>query len=77
MFKTRSIGFGLVVVLGILIAKPTFAEEACQHALADIDRATATLTDLQHLRDEIQHRQDTLRSQSGAVADTDTFKCPS
>lgn len=74
MFKTRTIGFGLVVALGLLLARPAPADEACQRALADIDRATATLNDLQHLRDEINQRQQTLRSQSGAVADT--MKCP-
>ena len=68
MFKTRKTGFGLALVCGLMLAAPVMADEACQRSLADIDKASATLTSLRQLLDQIGQK-------SVAVADA-PLKCP-
>jgi formate dehydrogenase maturation protein FdhE len=68
MVKTRRVGLGLAAVLGIMIATPVSADEACQRALATINRAQATLTQIAQLIDGIKAHQ---------TADADQpYKCP-
>jgi hypothetical protein len=70
MFKTRKIGLGLAVALGLMVTAPVMADEACQKTLATIGQATATLDRLSQLVDQItQH--------ASAVASADApLKCP-
>ena len=70
MFKTRKLGFGLIVALGLLTAIPVSADEACQQTLGNIDKAMTTLTSLQQLLDQIDHR-----AVAAAAVDA-PFKCP-
>ncbi|HLK60148.1 MAG TPA: hypothetical protein VKU00_26540 [Chthonomonadaceae bacterium] len=74
MFKSRKIGFSLAVVLGLMMTAPVMADEACNQAVNNINKATATLTSLQQLRDQISQRQTALAS-GGASADA-PYKCP-
>lgn len=71
MSKTRIIGFGLTIALGLMITAPIKADEACQKALADIDRSMETLNKLQALFDRINQKYTT------TTADADApLKCP-
>src|SRR5579862_2438672 len=70
MFKTRKIGFSLVVTLGLMVTAPVMADQACQKTLASIDKATGTVTRSQEFFDRLSQRQ-------ASVASADApLKCP-
>jgi hypothetical protein len=73
MINTRTLGFGLALALGLLVAKPVHSDEACTKTVADIGKATATLNELQKLRDTIAMRQ--ASGEGGGVAVAVTVKC--
>ena len=75
MFQSRKIGFSLAVVLGLMMTAPVMADEACNQAINHINQATATLSSLQELRDQINQRQTSLASTGGAEA-SEPYKCP-
>jgi len=70
MFMTHKISLGLAVAFGLMVTAPVMADEACQRTLATVDKATATLTSIVQLIDQIQQNHP-------AVASTDQpLKCP-
>jgi hypothetical protein len=70
MVKNRRIGFVMAVTLGLMMTAPVMADEACQKTLVSVDKATATLTQIQQLFDRISQRQ-------ASVASADApLKCP-
>ena|SRR5947209_3613343 len=73
MSKTLKMGFGLAVALGFLATSPVMADDACQQALATIDRAQATLTSIQQLIDSINARHATAVASATAG---EPLKCP-
>jgi hypothetical protein len=75
MINTRTLGFGLAVAIGLLVAKPAPADEACQKTLADINAATATLNQLQALHATILAYQASVASGGGGTAVAATVKC--
>ena len=75
MINSRTLGFGLALALGLLVAKPVHSDEACQRTVADIGKATATLNELQKLREDISKYQASVGSGSGGVAVAVTVKC--
>src|ERR1041385_6426747 len=75
MLKTRKFGFGLALALGLMVTAPVMADEACQKFIADVDKATATVNQLQKLRDDIAKYQADAAGSSGEVAG-EPYKCP-
>jgi hypothetical protein len=75
MINSRTLGFGLALALGLLVAKPVHSDEACMKTVADIGKAQATLTELQNLRDNIYKRQASAGSAEGGTAIAVTVKC--
>lgn len=75
MVNKRAFGFGLALALGLLMAKPAPADEACQKTIRDIAKATATLNDLQKLRASIATYQASIASSGGEVADAGPASC--
>ncbi len=74
MINSRTLGFGLALALGLLVAKPVFSDEACMKTVSDIGKAQATLTELTKLRDDISKRQASAGSEGGAAIAV-TIKC--
>jgi hypothetical protein len=75
MFKRRKIGFGLAVALGLMTA-PVMADEACQKAMTSINKATATLTSMQQLFDQIKQRQANSEGAVASASSDEPLKCP-
>ncbi len=73
MLNLRTLGVGAALALGLLLAKPAPADEACQKTLTDIGAATNTLNQLQSLRDSITKYQASVSNGTGG----DTASAPS
>ena len=70
MFRTRKIGIGLAMTLGLMMTAPVMADESTQKALTTIDKATATLNALQQLFSQIN------QGQVAQVNVVQPLKCP-
>jgi hypothetical protein len=74
MINSRTLGFGLALALGLMVAKPVHSDEACMKTVSDIGKASATLTELQKLHEDITKYQASIGS-GGAVEVAVTVKC--